>query len=431
MNSAYSSGEFDFQLLRRQVALNQILWSVGYTFTSGAFLTWFLFDQGADSSHISWILALPELVATLSVLTRNFLRPGFQLKRSWQTFLWISRLIALGIPLCCLWSHNFYSTHHMLGVVILVLACAELLQAFSYISYLSWLSDLAPEQKWGNLFAWRNVANLLVILILPVCLGALRDWVKANWEPQQITWFYSCAFMLGCTIQLGSWWPLRKLPESTFFPHANRLSFKYLWQTLRTDISLRWLLLHQWTLSFANGLTQAVFFSLMKNELQIGLKDYFLLVGLMNLIKIPISLLAGKWCDQKREKSIRTVSLLVASSGLWFFLLATPDNWGWLWGVYLCWGAYAAANLSGFNLLLKVSPLSDNTTQIALFRRIGGLLAGLSGLLGGYWLDSLLDQQFYFRFFDLDLGSWHLIILISLAGRYLSLLFLIPVKVIR
>lgn len=410
----------EFKYLKKQVALNQLLWSLGYAMTSGAFLTYFLFDQGAESKQIGWILVLPELVATVSLFTRKLLRPGFQLKRCWFVFLCLSRLTALGIPVCCLCAQEFDSTQRMLAIIILLFGIAELWQAFSYVSYLSWLSQLAPEQKWGTLFAWRNIVNLLVLLTLPVCLGSLRDWVKHHWDPNQITWFYSLAFVCGCLIQLGSCWPLRKLNESRFVPQTRDSLWREFKERVWSEVSLRWLLIHNWSLSFANGLTQAVFYTLMKNELQIGLRDYFLLVAGMNLIKIPVSFWTGKWCDRHHEKQVRVVSLLIASSGLWFFLWATPENWSPVWGVYLCWGAFAAANLSGFNLLLKVSPLEDNTTQIALFRRIGGLLAGISGLVGGYWLDSLLGSDYQFSLFGQTLGGWHLLILVSLAGRYLS-----------
>ncbi len=423
-----SSPTTEYLSLRRRVAINQVLWSIGYAVTSGAFLTFFLSDQGASWTQIGLILALPELVGTLSLFTRKLLRPDFHLKNIWQTFLVLSRLTALGIPICGLLSLGVSESQNLLVYSILFLAVSELVQAFSYTAYLSWLSAIAPEQKWGNLFAFRNVANLIVLLIATIGLGYLRDWVKESFDSAYLTYFYVIAFTLGCGIQFLSWLPLRTVPDSRFVPDDAAVQWRTLLRLFRENKSLRWLLYHNWFLSFANGLTQAVFYSLIVKQLGVQMGLYYLLGNMTKVIKIPISIMAGSKCDQNQEKRLLIGSLFLASSGLWFFMLATPEQWFWLVGVYLCWGAYAAANISGFNLLLKTSITKDNTTQIALFKRIGGLLAGLSGVLGGVWLDHLVASEFKFELFGQAYGSWHLIILCSLAGRYLSLLFLWPVS---
>ena len=121
-------------------------------------------------------------------------------------------------------------------------------------------------------------------------------------------------------------------------------------------------------------------------------------------------------------------SLLIASSGLIFWLMATKETWYYLFGAYALWGAYAGLNISGRNLLYKLSPRSDNSFELSLFRLVGGFFAGISGLLGGLWLNDLLEAEFQMQIGSWEIHAFQLLFLISLLGRYLSVLWLIPVK---
>jgi hypothetical protein len=120
--------------------------------------------------------------------------------------------------------------------------------------------------------------------------------------------------------------------------------------------------------------------------------------------------------------------VLIASSGLLFWLSATPERWWLLFGAYLLWGAFAAANIAGQNLLLKLAPRSDNSAQLALFRQVGGLIAGATGLAGGFWLQSLLDAKFSASLGGYSVDAYRLLFLVSLAGRWTSVLWLLPIR---
>ena len=119
---------------------------------------------------------------------------------------------------------------------------------------------------------------------------------------------------------------------------------------------------------------------------------------------------------------------MIAGSALVFWLLATPEHWWWLFVAYFLWGGFAAANISGRNLALKLSPRSDNTTQLALFRQVAGLLAGLSGLLGGVWLDSLRESEFLIEWGSYRFESYQLLFVVSLFGRLTAVLWILPIQ---
>jgi MFS family permease len=175
-------------------------------------------------------------------------------------------------------------------------------------------------------------------------------------------------------------------------------------------------------------LTQSAFYGFAVRELGIGLGTYHVLLNVMNLAMIPASALAGMISDRRGNKWLLFCAVLLASSGLLFWFAATPEQWWWLFGAYALWGAFAAANIAGPNLLLKLSPRSDNSAQLALFRQIGGLVAGVSGLFGGLWLQSLLDVSFEARYGGFRIDAYRVLFLVSLGGRWASVLWILPIR---
>ena len=233
---------------------------------------------------------------------------------------------------------------------------------------------------------------------------------------------------LGRILLLTSLVPLLPIPDKGASPQELRVGN---WRRLREafrDRSLHYLLIHNWWLAIANGLTQAAFFSYLFGPLRIGLGKTYVLQDVMHAVGIPVSLAAGVIADRRGNKRLMIVGVLIAGSSLFFWLSATPDHWWWLFPAYACWGAFPAVNIPGRNLVLKLSPASDNATPMALYRQIGGLLAGLSGLAGGYWLERLIAQRFSVELAGLQLGPYQVLFMTSLVGRLTAVLWLLPIR---
>ncbi len=80
-------------------------------------------------------------------------------------------------------------------------------------------------------------------------------------------------------------------------------------------------------------------------------------------------------------------------------------------------------NIALKNLTLKLAPTSDNTLHISLSRQGSGLLAGFAGLLGGFWLQELLQASSW-----PELRAFQLIFLVSWFGRLTATCWLIPLR---
>ena len=410
-------------VITRAVFWNQFLWTAGYALTSGAFLTFFFKELGAEPFAISVILVVPEMFGIAAFLARPLILRTQSRRHVWLVGTIASRVVLLCIPALALVDAPPETVRWgMIGL----LAITSAVQAIAYVSFVSWIADLAPEQAWGRFFARENIARVVAVAIVPIAGGYLRDWWR-GFAPELALVAYVAAFCIGAAVTLCSLLPMLPFSDTPLRSGSFRLPEWRLLQRSWRRPSLRFLLIHNWWLAAANGLTQAAFFSYLY-ALGLGLGTSYVLTGVMNVLMVPVSLIAGRACDRGGNKAPLFWGLFVASNALPFWMLATPENWQWLLVAHAMWSGFAAANIAGRNLLLKLAPRGDNTAELTLFRQVGGLIAGLSGLAGGLWLQSLQDAGFSWTVGSWTLGAFEVIFLASWAGRLTSLLWILPIR---
>lgn len=460
MPADISASQFDLAAVTRRAICNQILWTIGHALTTGGFLLFFVRECGVSGMGITFFLVIPETVGVLALMTRDRIRVFGSRKRLWLTGTILARLIALGIPGLVLLANSnwnlppilFSSLGSLETRVFLLFAVSQVVQAFSYVAYLSWLSDLADEQHWGRFFGKRNIAKVVALLFVLSYTGVVKlAQMRADTDSSQFDFitelsrtvaemtfslnYYISAFWIGTVFQLLSIWPMLRLPDvAASCSHSSETNWRRHVVSAWKNRSLRFLLIHSYWLAFFNGLTQSAFFLYLfsnreQGEIGIGLGifAFYALKAVMNVAKIPVSAVAGRWCDGRGNKPVLFWSVIGVSFALIFWLAATPKHWQWLIAAYVLWGLYAAVNISGRNLLLKLAPRSDNTTELAMFRQLSGGIAGASGLLGGYFLSTLLEVDVRFYLFSHEFNAYHQLFLISFLGRLAAAFWLLPI----
>lgn len=411
--------------MTRAVVWNQLLWTAGHPLTSGGFLLYFSSELGAKGFVTALLLTLPELVGVGAVGTRSLVAAVRRRKRVWGVTAVAARIVSLGIPLMAFPALRPAGDGAM-AVLVVALAVSQLLQSISYVAYLSWLSDLVPEERWGRFFATRTLARIAVQLIVPVAVAFARDrWVKGL-PPQASLAAYVTAFVCGTLLQLASLVPMLRLPEASR-PNESVRSGRT-WSLRGLGGSLWLLLISNAWLAFSNGLTQAAFFQYRRDVLGISLGTYFLLENTMWLLMAPLSVWAGRVSDRRGDKWLLFWGMVVAAGAMPFWFFATPERWQLLFGAQVMWAAFAAVNLAGYNLLLKLSPRGTNTLQLALYQQGGGLIAGLAGLLGGAWLHAMLRDGTTIRTLGFAWSPYLVVFAASALGRVTAPLWVLPIR---
>lgn len=425
----------EVQALSRSVVQNQLLFTAGYALTTGGFLTYFAADLGATTRTIAWVLVIPELVGVLAVFTPWLLRQVAIKKTLFLTTSLLARGCMLLVPFS-LWISETSGFPLLLTGLIL----ANILQAVSYTAYLSWLSDLAPEQSWGRFFARRNMAHTAILLFLPFLAALLRDYLRKEVTTDWLLEIYTAIFCLGNLLQLLSLWPMLRWPASlqvtgfqaadfqasqTKFRENNPPAETIHWPV--SKMSFGYLLLFSWWLAVFQGITQTAFFLHSYRQLELSLSGYYALTGLMYLLQMATIAWAGRRGDRAGYRQLLMVSTAVVGCSMWCWLGSLSGNWLWLWGAYALWGGFGAVNLALQNLTLSIVPRFHNTWPIALQRFSSGGLAGLAGLAGGYWLGEQLEAQTVYHWGDWTFSPFFVLFAISLLGRLLAPLWLLGV----
>lgn len=407
----------------RAVVYSQMLFVAGHSLTTGGFLSYFFEEFGPSAFALALLQILPDASEASGLTARWINRRAGGHKKTWAITFLLARLSALLIPFSLFW--EFTSLHTQPQIYIL--SCVVLwhvFQGIAFVTYLSWLSELVPEVGWGRFFARRNIAELMIRLVVPIGIALLRRKVLDASPHDLEVISYAVIFTLGSGLCLTSMLPLLRLPDSVPPSRNDSAVATSLLSSLMSSRAFLLLLAHGWWLSLFQGLTQAVLFKFRVRVLGISLETFLLLNALMYALQIPLSLWAGRLCDRGRDWDAYLWSLLVVSAAMLVYLSATASTWWLLFLAHALFGVFGMVNVCNFTIALKLAPEKDNLMHLALFRQIGGLLAGIAGLVGGLWLDDLI-QNASNPADGLDWGC-RLLMLISWLGRVTAVLWLLP-----
>ena len=413
--------------LTRRVIAAQVLFTAGHVLSTGGFLFYFANEFRPAALLLALLQCTPEVAESSGLLVRPIIARFGGRKRTWIVSLLLARVIALGVPLTALPAIRPPGVEPI-WIIIGCVAFWYVCQGISYIAYLSWLSDLVPDQNWGRFFAKRNIAIILVMLTVPVLAGTARTRWLADLDGDLKLASYVIIFAVGGVLTLASIVPMIGVPNVPVRSAAARLPSWSLLADCLSHRSFRLLLIYSWWLSFAQGLTQAAFFKYQVDVLKIPVTTYYLMNSLMLGLQLPLTAWAGRLSDQYGDRKPLMISTFAVSLAMVFWLLAEPETWWLLFGAYAVWGLFGIVNLCGQNLTLRLAPPSDNTLHLSLFRQFGGLLSGIAGLLGGLWLDRLLSSGDPLDISGMVLSPFAVVFAVSFVGRATAAVWLMPIK---
>ena len=407
----------------RAILINSALWTAGHVLTSGGFVSYFGYELQIGTFAITILLSIPELAGLWGLAARPLIRWAGHPQQVWFWSGIAARVVLCALPGFALLPGSVRGAQAA-WLVIGTLGFAQALQGISTVAYLSWTSQLVAPVEWSQLLVRRNITNLMVLLVVPVVAGLASDsWKRAVkqevWSAASLLWCYVVVFSVGICLQLWSmlWlWKLpRQPPQQADLTPSTSASGR--WRETLWNRRFRWLLCFAWLHALFAGLTQSAFFLYRLQVLQIGLGTYYLLENVMRISQIAGSGLCEKSTRTWTAKSCLVIgwSMVTASMLVWFW--ASREQWYWICLVYLLWGGWAGINVCGPEILLRTTPAHDNATAWAFYDRGAGWLAGISGLLGGWWLASLQESHAQWHWGSWTWGPFEMLFAAGFAGR--------------
>jgi hypothetical protein len=410
-----------------RLAATQTIFTAGHALTTGGFFNYFISSYKPTAAWLAILQAAPEFFETAGLFARPIVMRLMSRKSLWIGGLVLGRLAALVIPLIAILGHGRTATD-VLPWILVAVAAWYALQGLSYIAFLSWLSDLAPERTWGRVFASRQLVYVVVTWVMSTLGGHAVRWQKSNLPADQQIWFYVAAFTIGGVVASLSVLPMLRLPALPSRAVFDRGRFVEPLRAAVRDRDFRHLLLWAVHMALAQGLTQAVLTKYQIEVLKIPLDGYLRMVAVMLSIQVVLSIVAGVLSDRIGDRNVLFTSHLLLSFAMTFPLLATPDRPQWQMGAYVVWGLFGVVNVVMYTLAWRLAPRSDNTSFLGLFRPMAGLTAALAGIAGGVWLDQLLRSEWSTALFGRTWTGFHLLFLVSFVGRFTAPFWLLGIQ---
>jgi MFS family permease len=371
---------------------NAALWAIGNGLISTLLVIYLASDLGASGLSLSLILAAPRFAGLLRLGV-----PALMARVRARKAVCIAGYVTSSVVLCCVPAVAALRSRIDSRVAIATFVGSwclyHITEYVGTVTLWSWLGDLTPEHIRGRLLGRREfwlTAGRICGLAVSAGLATVWAWAlpgAPRWEPLALSAGVGAALMIVAVV------PLTLMPGMSGAPSAMpQAPWRNIHRAL-VDPAYRRLLQFFFWFSLANGFSATAQETFPIGVLKLKYEFRQALQGLMRAGQLAIAPWAGGLVDRFGNRPIMIVSQLVVSSGLIFFLVATPERPWLIGGAFLVWSAYAGLNVGLDNIKLKLAPAENNAPFVAIYHATGDLANGVATVIGGCIYDHLAAEK--------------------------------------
>uniref|UniRef100_A0A7C4YIW8 MFS transporter n=1 Tax=candidate division WOR-3 bacterium TaxID=2052148 RepID=A0A7C4YIW8_UNCW3 len=384
------------------------------TLTGGMFLTSFALFLGLNDFQLGILSAIPSLLSGTGFFSAYI--SNYFGKR--KIFCVIAAGIGRGIFILFLIPliFNFKISIPLFFTTIFIF---NLLMNFLGNLWLSWMTDLVPNEIRGRYFGIRNTIISGIGMVINYLGGKILDLLGKN-TAFIIIFSVSifCSTISSILLYMQEEKKLEKkiisLKEILFSPLKDKnfiklirfVSFWYLFAGIATPF---------WVVHMIQNLKMSY----------TTIALYSIIAGIISLL---FQIVWGRLIDRVKSKPVLTINFLGISFLPLFWLIARADFILPIWiDAFLTGIFWSGVNLSLFTILLNYVEDKDlKESYFALFSTITGLCGFVSSLIGGAIAESL--KSFHFHTIFQDFKNYHILFALVILFRFLSIPFLQKVK---
>lgn len=391
--------------------------------TSGAFITGYALEMGADNFYIGLLAALPTLASPAQLVSSYLLERGYSRKplSIWTTFfcrlLWIPIIL---VPL-------LFSYSWTLKLTALLIGLSNLLASLSMTAWLSWMQSLVPLSLRGKYFGNRNAVTGTFTMVATLAGGFFLDHWKSLFGPKNLVGFLT-VFAVAALLGQFSLWILHKVPDRPRINWGKTATFGRDLLLPLKDPNFRSFTLFVTAWNFAANLAVPFFTVYMLEDLRLSyslVSFFWVLITITNLLSVPWW---GRLSDRFGNQPLVYMAAIVAATFPLFYLFTTPTRYFFilltvnlLAGIF--WGGVI---LCSFNLMLKLAPPEKSSVYVAVHSTFTGLVAAIAPLIGGAL--TKIFAPWILVLGPLTLHGLHFLFLLSSLLRFASLPLLRPLN---
>jgi MFS family permease len=390
------------------------------TLTGGVFLTGYAMQLGMNEIMIGFLGAIPFLVTVFQLPTSYVIgRTG---KRKQVAFSAAGIARGLWIPITVVAFMPRLSVSIKSLTVLGLIFLSHIFVSVSYVSWLSWTSDLVPEHIRGRFFGARNMLNGAAGMAAMVVFGYLLDYLSRGGGGGAPAGF-AVTFVSAVVFGGVSLFFLRQITEPPAITQIARYSSlaRHFRPPFEDDNFRRFLIfamLWSFSVHFASP-----FFSLYFLR---DLKFSYGFVAILGMVSAFADLIGmriwGRVSDRVKNKAVIRLASWVAAFLPLAWVTVRPDNVVWPMIIHIVGGGFwAGITLCMNNMLLQISPREGRSSFLSIYHIAAGVGAASAPILSGFLVRNLAGVE-------LEIFSWKLdplqgVFLTSTVLRLLSLQF--------
>jgi MFS-type transporter involved in bile tolerance (Atg22 family) len=388
--------------------------------TGGVFLTGFALYIGMDEFMIGLVASMPSLV-TIFQLPASYLigKKGRRKNISYvgaaiARLMWIPILIVAFLPL--------QSLSIKLSVILGLIFFSYTFASISYVSWLSWMSDLVPDEMRGRFFGTRNMLCGAAGMLVMVSFGKFLDSMNTH-SYGGLPAGFCISFTSAVFFGIFSLRFLNRISEPrkaegiiNYIPFIEQICLPFKESNFRKFVIFAFL--WGFSVNFASPFFTLYFLR--------DLKFNYSFVAALGMLSAFADLTGmqvwGRISDRVKNKAVIHVAGWVAVFLPLAWITVRPDSLVMPILLHLIGGGFwSGIQLCSNNLLIRISPKENRAWFLSVYNLVGGMGAASSPILAGFFLRSLSHLDF--QLFSWNLKPIQAVFMISTFLRLLSLQF--------
>ena len=360
--------------------------------TTGVILTAFALHLGASNTMIGVLASIPFLAQLLQLPAIGLV----ERTRKRKLIAVATSIVGRAMLAVMAFLAFFAGTVPLLAFLAAQLILCGL-GAVGTCAWNSWMRDLAPEERLGQVFARRTVWLTAISLVLGLAAALALDLTRAGSFERNLV--FAGMFAVGCVTGLVSARVVGAMPEP-LMPARGPVRLGALMREPLRDANFGRLLVFVASWQFAINFATPFFTVFIVRQLHFNVSFVMVLSVASQIANILSLRMWGTLSDRFANKSV----LAICAPAYVFAIVAMIgasqfDNRDlvklWLILLHLIMGAsIAGVTLTSTNIALKLSPRGSATAYVAANAMVTAVAAGLAPIIGGLLADFFAARQF-------------------------------------
>ncbi|MFH1982078.1 MAG: MFS transporter [Pseudomonadota bacterium] len=389
------------------------------TLTGGVFLTGLALHMGMSEAAIGLLGAMPYAATLFQLPASVHISRKGRRKRLALTGAAVGRL--LWLPILAVAVAQAVPPALKTAAVVILVFIAHAFISVSYVSWLSWTSDLVPDNHLGRFFGTRNMLNGMAGMGTAVGFGYLLERMIQNGTQAPATAF-TLVFMAAVLFGLTSLVFLSRIPDPRHALKTATVDLRNLLAPLK-ETNFRRFLLYDAAWSFSVYCASPFFALYFLRDLNFSYTFVALMAMASGVADLTGMRVWGMVSDRIRNKAV-----IQSCSGVAVFLpllwtFARPGDVLLPALLHIVGGGFwAGINLCTNNMMLRIAPREKRAVCISLHNIATGFGATLAPIAAGICITWMGDARL-----SVSSMSWtplQMVLVASSGLRILSLLLL-------